>query len=203
MARPKPRTRAPWGTMSREMVIDAAERVVRAGRYDELTIRSLAADLNVAPMSIYRHVRDKDDLIEEVVDRLLARRWRPRTKSDDWKVWISEAANRFREFLINQPAALHIYLSHPVTTPSAITRMDAMIDVLVGAGLSKQRALEAYGTINTFTIGFAALASSRARSPKVIESEIGETLASFTTPAQFTEGIRYLLEGIERHKDAR
>jgi AcrR family transcriptional regulator len=37
-----------------------------------MTIRSLAAELGVAPMSLYRHVRDKDDLSDEVVDRFLA-----------------------------------------------------------------------------------------------------------------------------------
>jgi AcrR family transcriptional regulator len=42
-----------------------------------MTIRSLAAELGVAPMSLYRHVRNKDDLIDEVVDRLLARAWKP------------------------------------------------------------------------------------------------------------------------------
>ena len=42
-----------------------------------MTIRSLAAELGVAPMSLYRHVRDKDDLFDEVTDGLLAEAWKP------------------------------------------------------------------------------------------------------------------------------
>ena len=74
--------RAAWGSISREQVIDAAARAVREGRSDQVTIRSLAADLGVAPMSLYRHVRDKDDLFDEVTDGLLAEAWKPRSRRD-------------------------------------------------------------------------------------------------------------------------
>ena len=49
----------------------------QGGGYEQMSIRSLADELGVAPMSLYRHVRDKDDLLDEVVDRLLAKAWRP------------------------------------------------------------------------------------------------------------------------------
>jgi hypothetical protein len=61
--------RAPWGSISREDIVDAAVTIVEAGGYEEMPIRSLAADPGVAPMSLYRHIRDKDDLLNEVVDR--------------------------------------------------------------------------------------------------------------------------------------
>ena len=125
--------RAPWGTISREQVVDAATGVVKNGGYEEMTIRSLAADLGVAPMSLYRHVRDKDDLLDEVVDRLLAKAWRPSASPRDWRSWVVEAAEKLRRFLVNQPAALHVYLQHPVVSPSAIARMNTMIDVLSAA----------------------------------------------------------------------
>lgn len=95
-----PRSRVPWGTISREQVLEAATRVVKAGGYEEMTIRSLAAELGIAPMSLYRHVRDKDDILDEVVDRLLARAWRPRAKKSDWQAWVAEAADRLRRFLV-------------------------------------------------------------------------------------------------------
>ena len=155
--------RVPWGTISREQVVDAATEVVKAGGYPEMTIRSIANLLGVAPMSLYRHVRDKDDLLEEVVDRLLARTWQPRASKIDWQAWVSEAADRLRNFLVSQPAALHIYLLHPVVSPAAIARMEAMLDALRAAGLDELAARQAYATIHTYTIGFAALEASRAR----------------------------------------
>jgi len=192
--------RAPWGTISREQVVDAATGVVKNGGYEEMTIRSLAADLGVAPMSLYRHVRDKDDLLDEVVDRLLAKAWRPSASPRDWRSWVVEAAEKLRRFLVNQPAALHVYLQHPVVSPSAIARMNTMIDVLSVATGDEASARRAYAAIHTYTLGFAALEASRARRTPADDETDGRALelAAYTSAAQFAEGLRYLLEGIQR-----
>jgi TetR/AcrR family transcriptional regulator, tetracycline repressor protein len=194
-------SRARWGSISRDDIVDAAMAIVEAGGYEDMSIRSLAADLGVAPMSLYRHIRDKDDLLQEVVSRLLALVWQPAVGEDDWQEWITEAASRLREFLVTQPAALHVYLSHPVVSPAAVDRMDAMMAVLRRAGLDEATARAAYGALHTYTIGFAALESSRAGwSPESGEvSSLAQQLAAYTTADQFIEGLRYLLEGIGRH----
>lgn len=178
-----------------------AVRIIEAGGYEEMSIRSLAAGLRVAPMSLYRHIRDKDDLLDEVVDLLLAQAWRPAVSQDDWQAWLIETAVNFRQFLVTQPAALHVYLRHPVVSPAAIERMDAIMGVLVQAGLDEATARSAYGTLHTYTIGFAALEASRTG----WVSSGGDTgsrahqLAAYTTAGQFVLGLRYLLEGISRH----
>ena len=193
--------RAPWGTISRDDIIRAAVKTVSAGGYQEMTIRSLAAELGVAPMSLYRHIRDKDDLLDEVVDRLLARAWRPSAARDDWQAWVIEAAARLRAFLVSQPAALHVHLRHPVVSPAALERMNAMMDVLRRTGADEATARRAYGAVHTYTIGFAALEASRARSaPDGGDvSSLARQLAAYTTAEQFVDGLRYLLDGIGRH----
>jgi TetR/AcrR family tetracycline transcriptional repressor len=192
------RQRAPWGTISRQQIIDAAVGVVNGAGYEEMTIRGLAAQMGVAPMSLYRHVRDKDDLLNEVVDRLLTRSWRPRVSPDDWQAWVLEAADKLRHFLVAQPAALHVYLQHPVVSPSAIERMEAMMRVLRSVGIREAEAIRAYGALHTYTIGFAALEASRARwTPAEGTTALATQLAAYATPRQFAEGLRYLLEGIE------
>jgi AcrR family transcriptional regulator len=193
--------RAPWGTISRDDVISAAVEIVRAGRYEQMSIRSLASELSVAPMSLYRHIRDKDDLLNEVVDRLLAKAWRPAASEDDWQAWIVEAASKLRTFLVSQPAALHVYLKHPVVSPAAIDRMDTVMGVLRRTGIEEEAARHAYGALHTYTIGFAALEASRAGwAPGSAEADsVARQLAAFTTSEQFTEGLQYLLDGIGRH----
>ena len=131
--------RAAWGSLSREDIVAAAAGIVTAGGHEEMSIRSLAASLGVAPMSLYRHIRDKDDLLGEVTDRLLAGAWRPAAAEDDWQAWITEAASRLRDFLVSQPAALHVYLTHPVVSPAAIDRMNAMMSVLRRSGAQRGR----------------------------------------------------------------
>jgi AcrR family transcriptional regulator len=195
-----PAQRAAWGTLSRDDIIEAAVKIVRAGGYEDMTIRGLAAELGVAPMSLYRHIRDKDDLLDEVVDRLLAPAWRPSAAEDTWQAWVTEAAAKLRHFLVRQPAALHVYLRHPVVSPAAVERMDAMMDVLRRAGADEQAAQRAYAALHTYTLGFAALEASRARSAPGTGDVTGlaQQLAAYTTTGQFMNGLRYLLEGISK-----
>ncbi len=211
--------RAAWGSISREEIVAAAAGIVAAGGYEEMSIRGLAASLGVAPMSLYRHIRDKDDLLGEVTDRLLAGAWRPAAAEDHWQAWITEAASRLRDFLVSQPAALHVYLRHPVVSPAAIDRMNAMMSVLRRTGLSEEEARSAYGALHTYTIGFAALEASRAGSAPSTEDastedastedpgggdagSLGRQLAAYTTTEQFITGLHYLLQGISGHSEA-
>lgn len=191
--------RAPWGSISRAQVVDAATKMVQSGGYAQMTIRGLAAELSVAPMSLYRHVRDKDDLLSEVVDRLLSETWRPFVAPSNWRAFIAEAAERLRAFLVEQPAGLYVYLRHPVVSPAAIERMDLMLDVLQGAGFDDDEAERAYASVQTYTIGFAALEASRATwSPPDDADGLTARLATFTTPRRFSEGLGFLLDGFER-----
>ena len=200
-----PACRVPWGTISRADIVAAAERMATADGEQEISIRRLAASLGVAPMALYRHIRDKDDLLDEVVDRLLAGIWRPAAAEDDWHAWTVEAASRLRDFLVSQPAALHVYLARPVVSPAAVDRMDAMMRVLRQAGIGEATARSAYGAVHTYTIGFAALEASRARQAPGSEdvSDLARQLAAYTTTGQFTDGLRYLLEGISGHAGTR
>lgn len=163
-----------------------------------MTIRSLAAKLNVAPMTLYGHVKDKDDLLGEVVDRLLADRWEITAPKSDWRRWIASVADRLRKFLVSQPAALQVYLKSPVTTPSAIRRMEAMLSVLGQATGDSEAAQHAYAAIHTYTLGFAALEASRSKSGREPgeADPIARQLGAYTSSRQFNEGLEYLLDGI-------
>jgi len=192
-----PTNRAAWGSISRDQVIKAATKIVRAGGYEDMTMRSLASVLGVAPMSLYRHVRDKDDILDEVVDRMLGRVWRPSTSPDDWEEWISLVADKFRHFLVTQPAAMHVYLQHPVVTPAAISRMNAMFDVLRSALPTDDSARRAYAAIHTYTVGFSALESSRSRWTRTHgnRDELVAQLATYTSREQFLDGLHSLIRG--------
>ena len=197
------RRRAAWGTISREQVVQAAMSFVETGNYEKMTIRGIARELGVAPMSLYHHVRNKGDLLGEVVDRLQARSWRPAVSENDWRAWVSEAADELRRFLVTEPAALHVYLRHPVVSPAALDRMRAMMQVLGQSGVDDQAARRAYAAIHTYTIGFAALEASWGDRLPIDDGRSGdvalaEQVSDYTTPSQFAVGLGYLLDGIER-----
>jgi AcrR family transcriptional regulator len=163
-------------------------RYVRSHGSEQLTMRALAADLGVGTMSLYAHVASKDDLLGAVVDRLLARSWRRASTATD------------RRFLVSEPAALHVYLNHPVSTPAALARMEAMTAVLEEAGIEGAEAASAYAAIHTYTLGFAALEAARTRwqPPAQAVDDLTSQLARYTSPEHFARGVHYLLDGIAR-----
>lgn len=180
--RQRPEGRAAWGSLSRDQVVEAAMRVVDRGESERMTIRSPASDLGFAPMALYRHVRDKDDLLEEVLDRLLQPVWEPKVRRGLWQACVAESADRLRALLVTQPVALRVYLRHPVTCPAGLARMEAMLEVLYVAGLDDQRAESAYAAIQNYTVGFAALEASRDRwrSPEDHRDPVAQRLADYT-----------------------
>lgn len=194
------RKRAAWGSITREQVVEVASRAVSQGRYEEMSIRSLADELGVAPMSLYHHVRDKDDLLDDVVDRLLSSAWKPDADERDWLSWIAQTAEKLREFLIGQPAALYVYLRHPPLAPTASERMETVLRVLRRSGFDDGAARRAYAAVQVYTVGFSSLEASRARwlSTHASDDPRFQELAALTSPHQFAEGLGYLLEGIER-----
>ncbi|MGH9019558.1 MAG: TetR/AcrR family transcriptional regulator [Acidimicrobiales bacterium] len=185
------------GRISREEVIDTAMRIVAAGDSSNLSMRRLARELGVAPMTLYGYVQDRDDLLDAVVDRLLSRSWRPTIDAADPGAWLSAAAVNLYQLLVAEPSALHIYLVRPVTSESALARMAEMRRVLALAGVDPDETLSAYATIHTYTIGFAALAASRLRHASSAEGGGPEAeLRAFTDFDQFRKGLALILAGL-------
>ncbi len=147
-------------------------------------------------MAIYRHVRDKNDLLDELVDRLLAAVWLPELPSRMWKEWVEDAADRLRTLLVSQPIALSAYLRHPVTSRAAVARMEAMLEILKEGLGSDELAKQAYAAVHTYTVGFAALeAARRSTIMSELASPLERELAAFARPAQFREALTSLLAG--------
>lgn len=184
------------GRLTRERVVDAAYTIISSGEYSQLSMRRLARELGVAPMTLYGYVRDRDDLLDAVVDRLLASAWRPGTDLDDPRAWMADSCRRFYDLLVDEPAALHIYLARPVTSPAALERMTAFLDRLEAAGIGAESSLSAYATIHTYTIGFAALAASRQRYHESNGDAAAESLKTFISVDQYLRGLSVILDGL-------
>lgn len=189
--------------LSRTRIVDTA--IALLSEADDISIRDLAARLDVSPMALYRHVDNKQDLLESVLNALLAECWRPTVPPEDWQEWTIEAADRLRGFLVGRPAALAVYLSRPVTTPVALERMAACLSVLQRGLRDEARADSAFAAVHSYTIGFAALESAResARSTfgmaPLLEGVDPVAISQLTTiasPDQFRAGLHFLLAGL-------
>src|ERR1700750_2879184 len=59
--------------LDREVIVRAAQRVLEEDGLAGLTLRRIGSELGADPTAIYRHFRDKDDLVVELADRAFAR----------------------------------------------------------------------------------------------------------------------------------
>ncbi len=159
-----PSTRSARGArgarLQRADIVEVAVRAADRGELDQLTMRGIADELGVTAMSLYAHIANKDDLLDEVIDLLLAREGLP-DAGLDWRNWLVDAAERLRLLLLAQPALLDRYRRRPVGVPAALTRMEAALDVLVRAGFADDVAVEIFAVVHAYTIGFVSLVSSR------------------------------------------
>src|SRR5215208_5113734 len=79
---PHPRTRRPRGSLTPQVILEAAEAVAAQG-FDALSTRAVAARLGAVPMALYNHFATKEQLVDALLDRVLSR-FEPDPATDDW-----------------------------------------------------------------------------------------------------------------------
>src|SRR5260221_14504700 len=77
--------------LSRERVLRGAVAVADAGGIGALTIRSLAQELGVKPMSVYHHVANKGEILDGIVDIVFSEIELP-SADGDWRAEIRRRA---------------------------------------------------------------------------------------------------------------
>jgi len=109
------RPRRARDSLSREIIIAAAEAVVQRDGLDRLTFQSIGEELDAHPTSIYRHFRDKDELLLELIDTLRARSYSgAMIATDDWMADLRAQAHLIHDHYMRYPEfALQMALRRP------------------------------------------------------------------------------------------
>src|SRR3954462_11883136 len=103
-ASPAPRRRRPRGSLSPELILDAAEAVAAQG-FDALTMRAVASRLGAVPMALYNHFATKEQLVAARLDRVLSR-FAPEPATEDWAADLRGFARAHRRLLVHHPWAV-------------------------------------------------------------------------------------------------
>lgn len=141
--------------LSRAQVVAAALDLVDREGVEGLTMRALAKDLGVDPMAVYRHVRDKDDLLGALCDQVLME-LDPLDLDAPWEPQVRRLAAQVRERLVARPALLPALAGGPVTPASLVLARDA-VELLARAGVPVPLAMAAFGAVFAYVLGFAVL----------------------------------------------
>ena len=140
--------------LSRERVLQGAVAVADAGGIAALTIRSLAAELGVKPMSVYHHVANKEEILDGIVDLVFAEIELPELDGV-WQVEMRRRASSAREALRRHPWAIGLLESRTNPGPATLKHHDAVIGTLRSAGFSVVLTAHAYALIDAYVYGFA------------------------------------------------
>jgi AcrR family transcriptional regulator len=216
MADPTPRRGRP-ARLSRAGIVGVALELVDAEGVEALTMRALARRLGADPMAVYRHVRDKADLLGAMCDAVVAD-LPPLDERGPWRPQVARLADTLRARLAAHPGLLPVLAGAPVT-PASLATTQQVLALLVARGVPAPIASAGFGAVFSYVLGFALIEAALPAADADREGLRAGALGHLGEPAQppahlddaldlleqagdFAFGLDLLLDGLERRAAA-
>ncbi|WP_129841094.1 TetR/AcrR family transcriptional regulator [Streptomyces sp. RFCAC02] len=145
-----------WST---EEILDAAAELLRAGDADSFSVRKLAAVLGTDSSSLYRHFRNKTELLRAVADRILLAAMDGHRPEGDWKQRITSLALRVRDAFGQQPQLAAVWGRHASSGTGSRMVMEEALQALRASGLPDEEIPDRY---HRLVVLIAALVAAEA-----------------------------------------
>lgn len=206
-------------TLTRERVVAEAVTFIGSDGIDAMSMRALAARLGVVPGSLYRHVRNKEQLFDLVLDEALAEVDLGVDHSLAWADRVKILAHRLRAVLEDHPGIAGLLKTRDPLGPHSLALADAFLATLHEAGLPDRETGLAFSLVYDYTIGFALSSPRSVNEQRVRNSATRAKLHAFLRslpddrfPAlaalgeyvwldnrdqRFTVGLETLVDGLE------
>ncbi len=153
--------------LGRERIVSAAVDFIDEFGLASLSMRRLGAGLGVEAMSLYRYVPGRENLLDAVVEAIMAEMRadaevlpRPR---DGWQDFLQRLAHGVRRVALGHPRSFPLVASRPVEAPwlrpplRSLTWVEAFLDGLLAEGFSDEAAVAAYRAFTSFLLGHLLL----------------------------------------------
>lgn len=197
--------------------MEAAVTLADAGGFESLTMRNLADELGAAPMALYRHVANKEDLLDDMVDVVFGEMYPPAI-GGDWKTELRERGISARVTLRRHPWAVGLMETRMHPGPASAVHHNATMGCLREAGFPFRDAVHVYSLLDSYTYGFALQEQTipfetPEQSAEMAKTTVGERGAEYPYLAEvvvelgkrgydyaeeFEFGLEFILDGLER-----
>ena len=121
--------------LNREQVLRSAVALADAEGLGELSMRRLAQELGVVAMALYKHVANKEELLDGMVEIVVGEIAQP-DDDGDWKTAVRERILSARRVLLRHPWARRVLETRQRPTPTVLAYTDSMIATFRDGGLS-------------------------------------------------------------------
>lgn len=139
---------------NREQILQAALALADKDGIEAVTMANVAARVGAQAMSLYRHVRNKEEIFDGLVD-LVYSEIEPPARSSDWKTALRQRAIAMRAALLRHPWAVGLMESRRQPGSANLRHHDAVLAALDAAGFRGRNAVRVYSILNSYVYGFA------------------------------------------------
>jgi TetR/AcrR family tetracycline transcriptional repressor len=195
--------------LTRDAILAAALALVDEQGIEALSMRKLAARLQVDPMSIYHHVPNKAALVSGLVRAVFAEMAPPPAADGPWDQRVRAWARAYRDLALAHPhLVLQIVTDAAAASEAAIQISEPLYAAFASAGLAPREILHAAGTLVDFVNGYALGASAAATAsrsdhlaamdPGAVPTmhQIHEAVAADKPGGGFEAGLDIIVRGI-------
>jgi AcrR family transcriptional regulator len=139
-------------SLDRERILTAAEAIVAREGLAKLTMRRIGAELGADPTAVYRHFRNKDELLEQLADRMFGTLptihpemdWREQLRVD-----LKHGVNRYR----THPDLAALLAMQPVDTPNLQAIAEHLLGLFTELGIQPRDCAFLFQLIENFVVG--------------------------------------------------
>jgi AcrR family transcriptional regulator len=138
--------------LSRGEIVRAAIEVADAEGPEAISMRRIARELNSGTMSLYWHIRSKEELLDLMIDSIAAEAEAPEP-SGDWRKDLRAIACATRASLHRHQWAVNFMAGRPPTGPKTLRNLERSLGSLDGLGLDKTTAMASLMAVGTYVLG--------------------------------------------------
>ncbi|MEV0081324.1 TetR/AcrR family transcriptional regulator [Saccharopolyspora sp. NPDC050642] len=204
------RERGSRPALSEEKIVRTAIRIADAEGIDALSMRRIAAEMGSGTTSLYRHITNKDELLELMIDAVHGEMPLPEGHGEDWLAELAACARTVRAGLLEHPWLAQQAARRPALGPNVIRRGDHTLGVVGRATDDATQAGMVVDAVSTFVLGsvaaeLAELETRRTTGMTVDEwrNAVGVYVRQVVESGEFPHFNRGILESGDPDPDAR
>jgi AcrR family transcriptional regulator len=182
--------------LSRPRIVRAAMCLVDEKGLPSLTMRALANELEVSPMALYNHVRDKDELVDLMIDLMLGEVDTSATEGD-WLTRLRSVVRSYHGALAAHHQLARAYGDRVGIGPHGLLVIERALALLLEGGFSASEASDAFFALFNYTVGFELRGRVAPLSEGAAREEAGyypplapERIPSITAVSPYLDGVR-------------